>query len=143
MKFGAGILAISEKNGIFRLLVAKRSKNLTFPGEWAIIGGGSRGKERPLETAKREFKEETQYEGGFSGIKLLKTQQKGSKNPLYYVYLCKIDHFLPVLDHENDEIRWLELEEMMKIEPKHFGLRQLLSDKTSMKEIQRYLSDDK
>ena len=143
MKFGAGILPISKKNGIFRLLVSKRSKNLTFPGEWAIIGGGSEAGERPLETAKREFKEETQYEGGFSGIELLKTQQKDKKNPLYYVYICKIPYFLPVLDHENEEIRWLTLKKTRNIEPKHFGLTLLLSDKTSMKKIQRYLSDDK
>ena len=144
MKFGAGFFAITQRNGDFLVLLGKRSQNSTYPGEWCPIGGGSEGDETPLETAKREFEEETLFGGKnganskFLDLKLLKIQQKGPKRPLYYLYLCHIPYFLPTPDHENEEIEWIKYEELSSLNPKHFSLKEILSSEDDQDVIERF-----
>ena len=138
MKFGAGFFPITQKNGDFLVLMSKRSQNSTYPGEWCPIGGGSEEKESPLETAKREFEEETLFKSKYLDIKLLKIQQRGPKKPLYYLYLCHIPYFLPTPDHENEEVMWIKYQDLSLLDPKHFSLEEILSSHDDQDVIERF-----
>ncbi len=50
----SGVMVVN--NG--KCLVCKRSKDTTFPNTWALPMGHAEKGETPIETAKREFKEE-------------------------------------------------------------------------------------
>jgi|10_taG_2_1085330.scaffolds.fasta_scaffold23139_5 8-oxo-dGTP pyrophosphatase MutT (NUDIX family) len=143
MDFGAGFFPIARKDDTPLILIGKRSSKVTYPLQYCNIGGGKEEDERPIATAKREFSEETQYNGKFSNIQLLNIQQKSKNQPLYYLYICHISYFVPVPDHENEEIIWVTLPELKKIKPKHFGLDMLLSDQGVMNKITKYLEDVK
>ena len=138
MKFGAGFFPITQKNGDFLVLLGKRSYNSTYPGEWCPLGGGSEGNESPLATAVREFREETGFKGTYLDIKMLNIQKKGPKQPLYYLYLCHIPYFLPILDRENEELEWIKYQNLPLLDPKHFSLENLLTNQNDRNTIERF-----
>ena len=72
---GAGCIVISKSTHKF--LFGCRSDEVQEPGTWGGFGGKVDGDDSPLETAKREFEEETGFNGQYSIKKiyiLLKTQ---------------------------------------------------------------------
>jgi hypothetical protein len=45
------------------------------------------------------------------------------------------DEFEPELDWESEGYKWVTFDELMEIEPKHFGLEGLLADSQSLETI--------
>ena len=129
---GAGILPFSKKTD--RFLLTLRSEFVKEPETWGTWGGKLDDMETndPREAAKIEFKEESDYSGK---IKLIdayiykKKDDNGNVIFKYYNYIGIIDEeFEPVLDWETSDYKWLTVEELYNIEPKHFGLDALLKN---------------
>ena len=60
MKKSAGVLLICNSTGNFLLL--KRGKSAFLPHTWSVVAGGMEEGETPLESIKRELKEETKID---------------------------------------------------------------------------------
>jgi 8-oxo-dGTP pyrophosphatase MutT (NUDIX family) len=104
---GAGCLVLAESTG--RVLFAKRSAEVLEPHTWGTWGGAVDPKESPREAALREFFEETGYEGPAPALIRLFTY-KHESGFRYYNYLAVVkEEFIPVLDKETEDFRWVEI----------------------------------
>jgi 8-oxo-dGTP pyrophosphatase MutT (NUDIX family) len=122
---GAGVLAVAEDTG--RFLVALRGKDTREPGTWGTIGGRRDPGDKTLkDTALREFREETGYEGDIDLVPVLDFEDPGR---------FKYRNFVGVLpqepedlegNDENEVLLWATYEELMALDPKHPGLAVLL-----------------
>lgn len=84
MKFAAGVLPYCTSTQKF--LIAKRGPNISNPNQWTNFGGGSEGKENQIQTAIREFREESGYQGPVKLIKSYPT--KNNKDGIvFYNYI--------------------------------------------------------
>ena len=121
---GAGILPIARDTR--KLLISLRSESVNEPGTYGIIGGKvDHNFSQPSEEAKREFMEETGYSGS---MHLIPAYIFKDNDFQYHNFLGIIPkEFSPHLDEESSSMDWLTLDELIKIEPKHFGLKALLS----------------
>lgn len=127
---GAGVLPFCIETK--RFLVAFRSEDVNEPHTFGILGGALDEiiDNNVKDTATREFKEETEYDGDLELI------------PLYvykvHNFLGIIPHeFEPVIDWETEYCEWITYDELIKLHPKHFGLKALLDNSTN--EILRYI----
>jgi 8-oxo-dGTP pyrophosphatase MutT (NUDIX family) len=144
-KKGAGILPICKETKT--LLVPFRSSNVLEPHTWGVWGGkidlGEEDEyERTLsidasveEAAKREFVEESEYDGE---IKLIPAYVYRDGSFAYHNFFGLVDYeFEPVLNWETEDYRWMTYEELLALPRKHFGLVALL--KNSSKELEALL----
>ena len=135
---GAGIFPICTETK--RILMPYRSKQVNEPNTWGIWGGKLDDMETndPRVAAKQEFLEES----GFNGdIKLIPAYvfQTPNKSFTYHNFIGLLNkEFEPELDWETESFKWMTFEELMNLEPKHFGLEGLL--KNSMGIIKKYVS---
>jgi dATP pyrophosphohydrolase len=121
---GAGILAIAEDTG--RFLVGLRSENVREPGTWNLPGGKRDKNDKTLEdTALREFKEETGYDGPLDLVPVMEFEDPGVFVFKTFVGLLPTEVDLDV-NHETDEFRWVSFAELIDLEPKHPGFEILL-----------------
>jgi len=130
---GAGILVYAKNTKKF--LITYRSAFVNEPHTWGIIGGKlDDDVQSDIETAaKREFKEETQYKGNINELIPLYVFKTDTGSFEYHNFLGIIDNEFKVeLDWENEDYKWLTLQELLEINPKHFGLDNLLNDKKSL-----------
>jgi len=107
---GAGILAICKKTG--RILLCRRSaSDQSYPNHWGVFGGTFEDKDLlPKETAKREFKEETKYNGAYE-ISDEPLDIRSGNFITYYTFVGLFDEEItPSLDHENADYGWFELD---------------------------------
>ena len=137
----AGVLAIAQSTG--RLLIGLRSPRVYEPGTWGVIGGKlDVGESDNLEVAaKREFEEETgaTFEGTL--VPVYKFESSGG-DFTYQNYIGIVaDEFEPTTDWETERFEWMTLEEIIDIEPKHFGLEALLADPESIKKIKEIIGE--
>lgn len=128
---GAGVLPICPSTG--KILVAYRSADVNEPHTWGIFGGMIDEDETPHEAARRELEEESGYSGKFKIIPAhIYRSPKGGFT--YFNFLGIVDsEFQAEFDWETENAKWMTLDELEKLKPKHFGLVELL--KHSMKEI--------
>jgi 8-oxo-dGTP pyrophosphatase MutT (NUDIX family) len=126
-KVAAGVLPMAKDT--CRFLLMRRSKEVLEPGTYGTIGGRMESWEKlPRETAYREFLEETEYEGHLKMIRALKWDSPDGKFR-YHNFLGIVDReFVPVLGWENDEYKWVDLNELRGQRKMHFGLRALLNE---------------
>ena len=107
----AGILAVDKNTG--KVLLVKRSPLCTHPDTWATVGGGVNPDEDDTrDAAVREFKEEVQPDEPY----------RLSKKPFFvtddgyvrfYTYLGLFENkFVPVLNEENTEYGWFDMDSM-------------------------------
>jgi len=86
----------------------------------------------PKEAARIEFKEESGYDGKIEMIPSYVFEKKNSEGKVvftYHNYIGILDNeFEPDLDWETQDFKWVTFEEMMKIDPKHFGLQGLMKN---------------
>lgn len=129
-KFGAGILVHCESTG--RFLLSFRSSLVNEPHTYGIIGGKVDDEENVdlKKEALRELEEETGYTGE---IKLSDLSVFEAPNFAYYTFLGVIEkEYKPVShpDHawENDHFRWVTYQELLNLEPKHFGLEYIIDN---------------
>lgn len=130
---GGGVLPICEKTK--RILLNYRSKYVNEPHTWGIYGGKLDSDENIISTVKREFLEESGYD---SQIDLIPVYVFKSTNGTfeYHNFIGIInDEFEPDMDWESEGFKWVTLDELMTIEPKHFGLEGLLNDQDSLEKI--------
>ena len=127
---GAGVLPICRSTG--RILVAMRSEFVNEPNTWGIFGGAMDEGETPHEAAERELTEETGYNGKFQLIPAY-IYVSPDKTFKYYNFIGIVEEeFAPEYDWETESSEWMTLEELMKAEPKHFGLEKLLKESRSI-----------
>lgn len=130
---GAGILAIANDTG--RLLVAMRSKHVQEPGTYGIIGGKIDDDNISLSLeARREFNEETGYNGPMAVIKAYKFQDSNFEYQNFIGIIPK--EFEAKTNWETDYFKWVTLQELKELTPKHFGLNLLINN--SMDLISKY-----
>lgn len=112
-KIAAGVLPVCSTTG--RILIIRRGLNQPKPGLWACFGGKFEPgiDVDPKDTAKREFSEESRFQGKY----------KISKTPLYvnqdnhssfYTYVGVFgEEFIPDLESGNEAIDygWFYLDE--------------------------------
>lgn len=121
----AGILPLSRTSG--RTLWNQRSYEATRPAKWGLWGGGAEEGESPVETALREFEEESGYGGQ---IELLPLHTHISDGVKYYAFVGLVpDEFQPVLNWESLGYLWMEPHELFNIfGDLHPGAQKLLRE---------------
>lgn len=133
--YGAGVLPICTSTG--RILIALRSEYVNEPRTWGIFGGmidDKKEQRNPEIAAKRELREETGLTSDFDVIPAYVYKTSGFQ---YYNFIGLVDNeFKAHLDWENEDSKWVTLDELKRIRPKHFGLEALI--KNSMDIIERY-----
>ena len=121
-----------------RFLVVYRSKYVNEPNCYGVVGGKIDDTENPKDAVFREISEEVGYDGNINLIPLYIFK---TKNFTYHNFLGVIDEeFTPHLDWESDGYKWVTFDELLKIEPKHFGLEKLLNDEESIDIIKKVLN---
>ena len=142
-KEASGILVIAIDTG--RILVGLRSGEVLEPFTWGNFGGviglNDYGEEEeklsPEENAIKEMSEEVGYNGEIE-LKTAFLFKKG--NFKYHNYLGIVPKEFVVndsdLNWEVDKVQWLTLNELIKLDKKHFGLQGLLDN--SMELIKQY-----
>lgn len=161
---GAGVLPMAEDTG--RFLVPLRSHRVYEPLTWSTIGGkldttpestepyydDEEGEwiepdpedaelENPEDAVYREFEEETGYSLPMELIDLYVFEDP-EVGFTYYNFLGIIPfEFEPHITWETERWAWLTFDELLAIEPKHFGLAALLEDEDSIETIQEYLDE--
>lgn len=127
---GAGILPISKSTK--RILISYRSKYVNEPNTWGIWGGKIDDNENIKETVIREFTEETNYHGNIDMIDAYVFKSQNNTFTFYNFIGIIDEEFVPELDWETEDYKWVTFEELLNIEPKHFGLIHLLNDEKSI-----------
>jgi 8-oxo-dGTP pyrophosphatase MutT (NUDIX family) len=131
---GAGVLVLAASTGKF--LISLRSKKVNEPLTYGVIGGMADLKNETFEeAAEREFEEETGYSGEME-LKDLSIFEKFSKDGQkifeYKNFLGTIPtDFKPKLHPAHKwekKLLWVTFDELLKIQPKHFGLKYILDN---------------
>lgn len=132
---GAGVLPICSETK--RILVPYRSLYVNEPHTWGIWGGKLDEEDITIfDVAEREFIEETHYNGDITLYPGYVFRAKGFE---YHNFIGLLDNeFIPYLNWETESYKWITFEELLKLEPKHFGLKALLNDSKSMEMIKKY-----
>lgn len=125
-KSGAGCMIMCRRTG--RFLYCLRPEGLPAGGTWSIWGGKSEGNETPVQTAIREVFEETGYRHADD---LYHLRHMDTRTFEYDTYLMVVeDEFVPGSTAECEGHVWVPLEETPS--PMHWGLQDLLSDRTAV-----------
>ena len=113
-----------------RFLMSYRSAYVNEPHTWGIWGGKLDDDEVQSEikdVVRREFREETGFDCNCFELVPLYIYQSSDGNFKYYNFLGLFeDEFTPRLDWETEKFKWMTWDELMKLRPKHFGLKELL-----------------
>lgn len=125
---GAGVLPIARSTG--RILLNFRSSYVNEPNTWGIWGGKV-DDEHMMDLqaeARREFMEESGYNGSIQLTPAYIFKTSGFE---YHNFIGVIpDEFEPDIppqhQWETEGHEWMTFEEVMSVEPKHFGLSGLL-----------------
>ena len=126
-KIGAGILFFAKDTK--RFLILLRNPKVHKGNTWSTVGGKVEPGESAEEGAVRETREEIEFDDEVT-LKPLYTFKKINVIFKYYTYLAKLDHeFKPKLNWENVDYKWVTLPELLEIEVKHPGLRELVARK--------------
>lgn len=123
----AGILPIAKDSG--KILLSYRSKYVNEPNTWGIWGGAvDKIEDSVLNTARKEFKEETKFSGTI--ILIPSFIFKSPNNTFeYHNFIGILDsEFIPKLDWETEKFKWVTFDEMLLLPNKHFGLKSLINN---------------
>lgn len=125
-----------------RILIGLRSSDVLEPHTWGNFGGAiglddwgeDEEKLSPKENALKEMSEEL---GGFnSNMDLIDAYVFKSDSFRYYNFIGVVEKEFEVkrsdLNWEVDDVRWVTFEELLKLEPKHFGLKKLIEESSDI-----------
>jgi 8-oxo-dGTP pyrophosphatase MutT (NUDIX family) len=125
---GGGVLPICLKTK--RILLPLRSEFVNEPNTWGIWGGKLDEDEVQTDiqdVVRREFKEETDYDCNCFELVPAYIFETPNKSFKYYNFIGLFENeFTPKLNWETKKFKWVTFDELIKIEPKHFGLKGLL-----------------
>src|ERR1035437_8990860 len=102
----AGILAVCSTTG--RILLCRRGMKGQNPNCWATFGGKFEECEdkNPKDAAKREFKEETSYDGPMAISKNV-LYINSDNHLVFYNYIGVVkEEFTPIIDEESLDSGW-------------------------------------
>lgn len=116
-----------------RILVDYRSEYVEQPNTWGVYGGKIDEEDGEVQSevqdaVKREFLEESGYNGH---VKLIPSYVFRTSDDTfrYYNFIGLLDYeFEPELSWESQGFKWLTLDELIELEPKHFGLIKLIEE---------------
>lgn len=133
-KRGAGCIFIAEDTK--KLLLSYRSGEVNEPFTYGSWGGAINDNESIVTGLKREMYEETKFDGD---VKLIPLCNFTKNNFIYYNFIALVkSEFTPILDWENDGYIWCSLDDLPS--PLHFGIKHILSNKSSIDIIKKYTS---
>lgn len=131
---GAGVLVFCKSTQ--RFLLDHRSEYVNEPNTFGVFGGkvDEQDQESLDQTVRREFEEETGYDGSMKIIPLYVFRTGGFE---YHNYLGIIaSEFDPENSWESQGHIWVTWEELMDLPNKHFGLEALIDrDGTKIKKL--------
>jgi 8-oxo-dGTP pyrophosphatase MutT (NUDIX family) len=113
------------------LIIAKDTKRVLLVlredcSEWGIISGKSEPGEDFEDTIIRELKEETCYQGN---IRLIESHLYKKDMFKFQNYIGIVStEFTPILNEENIDYKWVNIESLYEINTMHFGLKSLLEN---------------
>jgi len=108
-----GVKALVLNEG--RLLLLRRSPEVTRPGEWNLPGGKLEIGEQPIDGIKREVKEETGLEVDRAKLLDVRSYVEDYGFVLVVFYAVVAGQTEVVLDWENDHYEWFLPEEIEKL----------------------------
>lgn len=118
---GAGFLPFCHNTNRFLVLLRNDPKPT-----WGTVGGGRDNNETPIQTAKREFAEETRIR---PNCKVINSYVNDLHKGIYYNFIGVFDkEFKPKLDNENIDYKWCGFKKLLNLEDKHYGLLELLQN---------------
>jgi 8-oxo-dGTP pyrophosphatase MutT (NUDIX family) len=148
---GSGVLPLAKNTG--RILINQRGMGVNEGGTYGVFGGGIfldrtnftdidelGASDYPKQHALEELREETGYSGPIQMKEVFvykdnKVNQEGVSCNFYYwnyVGVCPVEFpVAPGSGHEWEEgggSRWITLNELTTISPKHFGLESVLKN---------------
>lgn len=132
----AGIFVIADDTK--KVLLGLRAPRLQNGNEWGIPGGGMEPMDRsPEQTARREFKEETQYNGQ---MQLYPAYISKENNSTYYNFVGVVPYeFKAISDAETSRFQWIDIDDVPTISNLHWGIPSMLSDRKTMDIIDRII----
>ncbi len=124
--FGAGILPFCTATG--RLLLQRRSPLLRDPLTWSTWGGLGRTGESAEEVARREFVEESGYQGELDLEHVYTSLRDGFRYETFLGSLPIEFDPCPQLQHAWEVCgwRWLSWEELQTLSCKHWGVVEVI-----------------
>jgi len=129
----AGALIFSKATK--RFLLNLRSKYVNEAGTLGLYGGKIDSNEEMEDAVRREFKEESAYDGSIELIPVFVFKSEGGTFE-YHNFIGLIDNeFIPELDWESSGYKWVSYDELLSIGNKHTGLKLLLKDSDTLKII--------
>lgn len=143
LEYAAGVLPIARSTG--RILIHKRGYDIPHGGTWATFGGKPDPNETPKQTARREFREESGYEGPILKMKASHVYKRKNGFRFYNNLILVANEFKVTMigketvDGEVEVIdaKWVTLDELKKMKDLHFGLEDLI--KNSEEQIRNYI----
>ena len=113
-----GMTAIIIHNGKILLLKRRNVPIITNPGIWSFLSGARDGRERYIETAYREIKEESGIDRRslallFKERMLITDRKRGIMWP-NWVFIFRSDTGKVRLDYENSRYRWTTVSQIEK-----------------------------
>ena len=99
------------------LVLKKHDKDRNYPGYWSFCSGFVKEFEAGEDTVIREIMEETGLKASIAekGDIVKAVDNKNSKTWLVMPFLCLADSKEVILDHENQEYKWVTKEELLKL----------------------------
>lgn len=133
-KAGSGIVPLALSTG--RILVQKRG-DVEQPGTWGVWGGAIDRGQDPLESAVREFREESGYRGQITDVIPLYVFEDPTSGFQYSNFLALLpNEFEAQRTWETADAEWVEFGEWPT--PLHFGFEAVLQDNRSARMLQQY-----
>ena len=105
-RHASGTLLICKNTD--RFLLIKRGRFGSYPGTWAIVGGGIDPGEEPLEAAKRELWEETQINPTNIEYEFFELQNELGTDFYFFIGYCD-QEFECKLNNENTDWGWFNM----------------------------------
>lgn len=117
-------------------LIVKRSPTGFQPNRWGLIGGKIEANESPVEALKREIKEEINLDINLEDLENIGTYilHYPEMEAECFTYKLKVPHeFIPILNNEHQEYKWVNVEECYKKSDLMDGLYVLLEQINAVK----------